>query len=403
MLADGVTTILRWTSAQPTAAGRGLLDDVRVVDVNEKGLLAHLATSRFSGMAETIATESLVYLLQTYSAAADGFQGLCQRLVPDLAQVTTYSGQSHSDNDSGIPDIEGHGEDGATRVIVEAKFWAGLTAHQPVTYLERLDSKAPSLLLFVVPTRREQPVWQKLVERTAEAGFTGLSDHRTLLWTSNERTMAVVSWDQVVSSLRHELQSPRNDAGLADLLQLEGLCAYQDETQFIPLSSEELTGSIGRRIGDLVSLVSDLGERLRTEGMASMQGLAKSASQDYIGRYASLKGWEVLLHLNWGRWSSQYPTPIWLQITDRRARTNVEMCAALDAMVADQDIEIFIDESAIQFPIPIPFGSERDEVLDAAVDRVRRIYLQIPVGPHPTESSDGLLVSGVDSSLAPEM
>jgi hypothetical protein len=137
--------------------------------------------------------------------------------------------------------------------------------------------------------------------------------------------------------------------------------------------------------------------------MASMQGLAKSASQDYIGRYASLKGWEVLLHLNWGRWSSQYPTPIWLQITDRRARTNVEMCAALDAMVADQDIEIFIDESAIQFPIPIPFGSERDEVLDAAVDRVRRIYLQIPVGPHPTESSDGLLVSGVDSSLAPEM
>lgn len=158
-------------------------------------------------------------------------------------------------------------------MIVEAKFWAGLTAHQPVTYLERLDSRAPSLLLFVVPTRRQQPVWQKLVKSTAEAGFTGLPDHRTLLWMSVESPMAVVSWDQVVSSLSHDLQSPRNDAGLADLLQLEGLCAYQDETQFISLSSEELTGSIGRRIGDLVSLVSDLGERLRSEGMASFRAL----------------------------------------------------------------------------------------------------------------------------------
>jgi hypothetical protein len=42
-------------------------------------------------------------LLQTYSAATDGFQGLCQRLVPGLTHVTTYSRQSHSDNDSGIP------------------------------------------------------------------------------------------------------------------------------------------------------------------------------------------------------------------------------------------------------------------------------------------------------------
>lgn len=90
------------------------------------------------------------------------------------------------------------------------------------------------------------------------------------------------------------------------------------------------------------------------------------------------------MHLNWLRWSSQYPTPIWLPITDRRERTDAVMRAALDVIAAGQDLKIFLDESAIQFPIPIPFGSERDEVLDAAVDRVRRIYLQIPDGPHPT-------------------
>jgi hypothetical protein len=41
--------------------------------------------------------------------------------------------------------------DGSTPLLVEAKFWAGLTGHQPVSYWQRLPVEQPAMLLFLVP------------------------------------------------------------------------------------------------------------------------------------------------------------------------------------------------------------------------------------------------------------
>ena len=62
-------------------------------------------------------------------------------------------------------------------MLVEAKFWAALTQHQPGTYLDRLlvggvHAGAPSVLLFVAPTKRLETLWAELCRRTVEGGWT---------------------------------------------------------------------------------------------------------------------------------------------------------------------------------------------------------------------------------------
>jgi hypothetical protein len=46
----------------------------------------------------------------------------------------------HATEDQGRPDLVGIDDGGSVRVLVEAKFWAGFTEHQPVHYLDYLPA-----------------------------------------------------------------------------------------------------------------------------------------------------------------------------------------------------------------------------------------------------------------------
>ena len=62
----------------------------------------------------------------------------------EIAQVRTQATGEEGER----PDLAGFDRNGRERVLVEAKFWAGLTDNQPIAYLERLPANRPGALLF---------------------------------------------------------------------------------------------------------------------------------------------------------------------------------------------------------------------------------------------------------------
>lgn len=64
--------------------------------------------------------------------------------------------------------------DGSVSAFIEAKFWAPLAHHQPVTYWESLPMDRGTALLFVAPKPRvyENWLWNELVQRLSDAGHT---------------------------------------------------------------------------------------------------------------------------------------------------------------------------------------------------------------------------------------
>ena len=65
------------------------------------------------------------------------------------------------------PDLVGRTEHGEELLLIEAKFWAGLTEHQPITYLQRLPPGGA--LLFVVPEARLPSIWNELLSALSPA------------------------------------------------------------------------------------------------------------------------------------------------------------------------------------------------------------------------------------------
>ena len=90
----------------------------------------------FSAHPENLATEALNYVLRRTPSARAALIQFCAigaSLPPDLAFQTQVAG-----DDQTIPDLVGTDADNVARLVIEAKFWAGLTERQPVQYLQRV-------------------------------------------------------------------------------------------------------------------------------------------------------------------------------------------------------------------------------------------------------------------------
>ena len=72
------------------------------------------------------------------------------------------------------PDLVGWDQNGDERLLVEAKFGAGLTPNQPNEYLRRL--RRGGVLLFVAPEARLDTLWPELERRAKKGGFEWPAD-----------------------------------------------------------------------------------------------------------------------------------------------------------------------------------------------------------------------------------
>ena len=102
-------------------------------------LFAHIAP-RLTNRVEDVAVDALGYILSQSGAARKALADTLKTggiLVDSIERVQTQAVGEKGER----PDLVGFGQDNVEHVMIEAKFWAGLTASQPNDYLERFAPK----------------------------------------------------------------------------------------------------------------------------------------------------------------------------------------------------------------------------------------------------------------------
>lgn len=181
-------------------------------------VLSHLAL-RFAEHPENLATEALGFILGRSHEARTALAALARQIGFDCPNDLVY--QAQVSGDSGArPDLVGTGSDGLVRVVLEAKFWAGLTEAQPVTYLASLRVTG-GLLLFIAPAQRLDTLWTELLRRTTEAGHSGAPsvtpapEQRQL--RINDLILAVISWRALLDVIGGALERAGDAVRAADV------------------------------------------------------------------------------------------------------------------------------------------------------------------------------------------
>jgi len=315
---------------------------------------------RFSGHPENLATEALVYLLQS-DVARDAIRRRLTTEAASYPEDLRFRAQVHGEQGE-IPDVVGTDADGAAQVVLEAKFWAQLTPNQPVTYLRGVSGVPPRVLAFVVPRLRFETIWPELLRRCAAGSIVvdRITDHGDLrsATTADGVLLAIVSWARLLEDIRVALENAGNNGLAEDARQLEGLAHTMDTTAPLPFHSGFLTSEEpALRYSQLIRLVNEVTERAVADEIASTTGLKATATSNFIGRYMMLGPIAARLAVDLDLWSRFATSPIWLtffgfdfkgdgrdirpllqnvaRLAAEPSRTNASQCEAVPLFVPD--------------------------------------------------------------------
>ncbi|MCW2943500.1 MAG: hypothetical protein JWR24_217 [Actinoallomurus sp.] len=338
-------------------------------------MFGFLAT-QLSSHPENVATEALAYVLRTSTPVSRAFEDYLRRVV-GVPTGLHYITQSTGD-DGATPDLAGLASDGSSPLLVEAKFWAGLTNHQPVSYLRRLPVNRPAMLLFVVPSVRLEVLWTEVLARLTAAGqkMTGEQaggEYRSAL-VDAQRAIAMTSWRALLAALVDGAVAAGDRLARSDLDQLSGLCERMDSEGFVPLTGEDLSGSVAVRLLQYTDLINRSIDRMVSTGVAStktLQGssLNNSAAAGWWGRYFALTDIVCLLRFNAASWARDRATPIWLQIG---YHGQPSVSAILDAVapLRAQRNRVFSHRDSVDVAIDLPTNVEVDVVVESMMQQI---------------------------------
>lgn len=343
----------------------------------KNSVFGHLA-QKFSTHPENLATEALAFVLRRSEIATRAlvrfFQSTGAVIDGDLHFLTQAFG-----SDSAIPDLVGIGVDNSQVVICEAKFWAGLTDNQPVTYLNR----RPKLLIFVAPAKRLQTLWFELGSRCNMAGIKlnpcSISEDELVVAkvANDDRLLAVASWRVILDTLQSELTSHGDAESVSDIEQLRGLCDQMDSVAFLPIRSEEMSPSIPIRIMQFNDVVDELTDKLVSAGIASIEGFRSTPIRDGYLRYMQVREFGWALQVNFRHWSSLRETPIWLDVQNRPPQGSWEYSPEardrLGALEREFPSRLIRSSNSLYIPLRVPFGVEKNKVVDAVFNQLLEI------------------------------
>ena len=345
--------------------------------MNPPTLFGHLA-GRFVVQQENLATEALAYILGRSAPARAALIAVLNEvgagLPPDLRFRTQAAG-----DDGAIPDLVGEDPEGRQVLLVEAKFWAGLTDAQPVRYLERLDAAGGRSLVFVAPALRARLLWGTLLGRCRERGIaveeedgrTGGSDVFAGTTPSGAR-LVLVSWRVILDAVLAALERSDDPGTAADVRQLQGLCDRMDAGSFLPLTSEELTGALPGRIVQYGQIADDVVTVLAQAGEVSTKGLRASAGNGWYGRYMSVGAAGCLLKFSAVRWAASAPTPLWLGVYGPGWKRNPALNDRLRQYGHDRHVTVEVAaDGSVDLAITLPTGVERDVVVRSVLAQLR--------------------------------
>ena len=243
----------------------------------QSSLLAHIVP--MYGKTELVATEALRYILQQSDAARKALESMMVTAGVEVGSLTRFETEVSGEEGERV-DLVCYDEHGTKRVLIEAKFWAGLTDNQPNTYLASLSEDTHSALLFVAPAQRIETLWPELCRRAEEQhNLMVTSDTPTsgqlrgVSVDSNGHKMMLTSWRAILQQMESQASIAGDRAVLRDIEQLLGLTERMDSDAFLPIHSDELGQEFPRRMLNLGGLVDESVQRAVASGWADTTGL----------------------------------------------------------------------------------------------------------------------------------
>ena len=340
---------------------------------DERTLLSFIAR-RHTVVREDVATNALYFILSHSNSAK---RALSDFLFDGGGSLPVARAKPWgADAIGAIPDLACYDEYGKLVALVESKFWAGLTHHQPVTYWEKLPVDRPSVLLFLAPAWRISTggLWDELVGRLRSAGHElGRADRRENLITASaingERRLILASWDLLLDRLAQKAKDDCDNQASFEIAELQGLAA------------DVTAAENPRHDENLKKLIADAVKRVEQSGWANTDRLRVGQGSGYYGRYLRLAGALACLGIdhevlkqNPGRpllltFESYHDAPVTLDVVRNRLRGLAQPGTGWRS-------------KQICVPIALPDGVDTEATRDTLVAELERIAKLIdPDGP----------------------
>lgn len=325
---------------------------------------------------ENVATDALAHLLLQYEPLADAFRRFISATDVGLPDGLTIKTQAGGWEDSGIPDLVGLDAKGRYRLIVESKFWASLTDNQPATYIERLPTDEPSILLFIAPASRLPTLWPQLQIRCSSYGIQApgpASSDQAIRFhgLNHRRVLAITSWETLLTLFSEKARQVGNLSASADVWQLQSLCERINGEVFNPPPPDDLTAPTEKRINQFRELVDELVARLVDSRVASVAGYKATPGADYYVRYMSLQdihNWGVIYSESYRR---KYPPSLLFLQAD---------APLLPEPFTSSATGTYKVGTTLLFPLDVPVGVERAAVLESLLSQIRDVARRLRGG-----------------------
>ena len=332
-------------------------------------LLAHLA-SKLSHQPETVATEALGHILHGSEAARNALQEFLQSAGVDVGRINTAWTEVTGEGRE-RPDLSCMDGNGRERVLLEVKFWAGLTANQPAAYLDRLPDDRPSALLVVAPSIRLETLWPELKARAGEFPMGNEGSATEVRWVSagENRHLILTSWTSLLR--RRRLEGAADDEqARSDIRQLQGLADQQDSEEFLPLRAEQLSPEIPRLILNLSRLVDEVSSRIFAMDWADRARMQKRWDEG-LYQYMMVAGLSTWFGVNYGHWKNYETTPLWFGFNSSAWEHEEQILVSLEPIRHKTPPQYLEDEGII--PIHLPTATEYEKVVDDVVGQLAYI------------------------------
>lgn len=330
-------------------------------------VLAHSASS-FS-QKENLATEALAFIVNRSSAARTALSGELSRISGNTVSIARVATQV-AVSDESRPDVLLHDEKGTLLGYIEAKFWAALTASQPVEYIRRLRDSSERVLIMLAPSNRLPTLRFELIERCTAAGMKIDPRDETLLRVDSV-SLCLLSWRRLLDLLAAGVVS--DPVASSDVSQLAGLCARFESDGFLPLSREELEArDLPRRVTSLAQLIDPIVDLATSRGIVSTRGLRATHSLGRFGRYVAFAHAGSWFGISFWGWKDKGRGPFWVTFApDAWGRSN-QLRSALRDWASEQPPRAYIDDSDgyIRVPLLLRTGVEREAVIEGVVHQL---------------------------------
>ncbi len=334
---------------------------------NETTLFAHIVPWLTDNI-EDVAVEALGYILSNSEAArtalADAVKDGGVRVGP-IDRVETWE----IGDEGAIPDLVCFDGDDSQNLLIEAKFWAGLTKNQPNQYIKQLQENRqnrPAVLLFVAPRARLELLWPELCDRARkEFKVCTISNSglvRSASVESDLHHLQLISWGALLERMGKAACGVEDKVATADIRQLRGLTDRMDGGTYLPIRPEELSSKSAYHMLDLAQLIDDATDYGKQNLWISTEGARATPHRRGYGRFVHIGGVGTWFGIHTEGWARHSDTPLWLSFheTNRDHLTRTEL-----------DKNCFELEGRYCIPIDVPKAENYHEVLNAVVNSLR--------------------------------